>query len=106
MAPQWVPQWVLSFWGFCKRNIIPDVFIKRRLNFITVHYLYLIGMALMVSVLIFVQGGMAYIDALFFASGACTQSGLNTIDVNLIHSGQQAMLYTAAMFCKASRCRL
>lgn len=99
MAPQWVPQWVLSFWGFCKRNIIPDVFIKRRLNFITVHYLYLMGMALLVSVLIFVQGGMAYIDALFFASGACTQSGLNTIDVNLIHSGQQAMLYTAAMFC-------
>ncbi|KAK5462964.1 low affinity potassium transporter [Exophiala xenobiotica] len=92
-------QWALTIWEFCKSNIIPDVFIKRRLNFITVHYLYLIGMALLMSVLIFVQGDMEYIDALFFASGACTQSGLNTIDINLIHTGQQAMLYTAAMFC-------
>ncbi|KAK5193944.1 low affinity potassium transporter [Exophiala xenobiotica] len=92
-------EWALTIWEFCKSNIIPDVFIKRRLNFITVHYLYLIGMALLMSVLIFVQGDMEYIDALFFASGACTQSGLNTIDINLIHTGQQAMLYTAAMFC-------
>lgn len=91
--------WASLFWDFCKRNIIPDVFIKRRLNFITIHYLYLMGMGILLSVIIFSQGGMAYIDALFFASGSVSQSGLNTIDVNKIHTGQQAMLYLGAMLC-------
>ncbi|KIW42820.1 uncharacterized protein PV06_06331 [Exophiala oligosperma] len=94
-----IPQWALDVWGFCKRNIIPDVFIKRRLNFITVHYLYLIGMSLLLSVLIYVQGEMSYINALFFASGSCTQSGLNTIDVDLVHTGQQFLFYFGAMVC-------
>ncbi|KAK5037887.1 low affinity potassium transporter [Exophiala sideris] len=89
----------LGFWGFCKRNLVPDLFIKRRFNFITIHYLYLMGMALLLSVIIYVQGGMAYIDALFFASGACTQSGLNTIDVDLITTGQQFMLFLGGMLC-------
>lgn len=57
------------------------------------------GMALLLSVIIYAQGGMAYIDALFFASGACTQSGLNTVDVDLITTGQQTMLYLGGMLC-------
>ncbi|KAI1621831.1 cation transport protein-domain-containing protein [Exophiala viscosa] len=89
----------LEFWGFCKRNIVPDLLVKRRFNFITIHYLYLMGMALLLSVIMYVQGGMAYIDALFFASGACTQSGLNTVDVDLITTGQQAMLFLGGMLC-------
>lgn len=40
---------------------------------------------------------MEYIDALFFASGACTQSGLNTIDINKIDTYQQIVLYFLAM---------
>lgn len=40
--------------------------------------IYLIGMTLIGSIMLFPAGGMAYIDALFFASGAATQSGLNT----------------------------
>lgn len=52
-----------------------------------------------ISVVVYGIGGIRYIDALFFASGACTQSGLNTVDVNLIHTGQQFMLYFAAMLC-------
>jgi len=39
---------------------------------------YLIGMILILSVVIFTGSNIRYIDALFFASGACTQSGLNT----------------------------
>ena len=81
------------------KNQLPDIFTKRRFNFITIHYFYMIGMSIFVSVVIYGIGGMHYIDALFFASGACTQSGLNTIDVNLIHTGQQVMLYLAAMLC-------
>ena len=84
--------------NFFKRQI-PDLFLKRRLNFITIHYLYMIGMTLLLSVIIYGIGGLSYTNALFFASGACTQSGLNTVDINLLHTGQQATLYTGAMFC-------
>ena len=40
--------------------------------------LYLMGLAVVGSILLYPAGGLAYIDALFFASGAATQSGLNT----------------------------
>ncbi|PSN74774.1 hypothetical protein BS50DRAFT_567559 [Corynespora cassiicola Philippines] len=35
-------------------------------------------MTLIGSIIIYPGGGMSYIDALFFASGSATQSGLNT----------------------------
>jgi hypothetical protein len=35
-------------------------------------------MSIIGSILLYPAGGMAYVDALFFASGAATQSGLNT----------------------------
>jgi Cation transport protein len=78
---------------------IPDLFTKGRLNFISIHYLYISGMALLASVMIFAIGDIAYIDALFFASGSATQSGLNTVDVNNIHTGQQFFLYILGMLC-------
>lgn len=39
---------------------------------------YMVTMALVGSVLLYPAGGLSYVDALFFASGAATQSGLNT----------------------------
>jgi hypothetical protein len=78
---------------------VPDLFTKGSLNFITIHYLYIFGMAILGSILIFSIGGLAYIDALFFASGSATQSGLNTVDVNQTHTGQQIILYLLAMLC-------
>jgi len=81
------------------KRAVPDVFIKRRLNFITIHYIYIAGMALISSAVVFAMGGLAYIDCLFFTSGASTQSGLNTVDVNKINTGQQIVLYLLAMFC-------
>ena len=51
--------------------------------------IYIISSALIGSLLIFAGGDIAYIDALFFASGACTQAGLNVIDVNLLNTWQQ-----------------
>ena len=85
-------------WKFFK-EYIPDVFIKRRFNFITIHYMYLIGWTILGSVILYGIGGLAYIDSLFFASGAATQSGLNTVDLDLLYYGQQFILYTIAMFC-------
>lgn len=64
---------------------------RPRFNFITIHYFYLIGMSILGSLILF-AGGMPYIDALFFAGGAATQSGLNTIDVNLLYLYQQIIL--------------
>jgi hypothetical protein len=39
---------------------------------------YIIGLILLGSVLVYVGQKLRYIDALFLAAGACTQSGLNT----------------------------
>lgn len=36
---------------------------------------------------------LKYIDALFMASGAVTQSGMNVIDINLLSTWQQTILY-------------
>ncbi|PQE28534.1 putative potassium transport 1 protein [Rutstroemia sp. NJR-2017a WRK4] len=67
-------------------------------NFITVHYFWIIGMALLGSVCVYIQGGIPYIDALFFASGGATQSGLNTIDLNKLNTWQQTVLYLLPIF--------
>lgn len=40
--------------------------------------MYIIGMTIVGSILIYPAGGVAYIDALFLGSGGATQSGLNT----------------------------
>ena len=85
-------------WGWFKQYI-PDVFVKGRFNFITIHYLYMLGWTILGSVILYSQGGLRYIDCLFFGSGAATQSGLNTVDVDLMHTGQQFTLYIMAMFC-------
>jgi Trk-type K+ transport system membrane component len=85
-------------WKFFKKYI-PDVFIKRRFNFITIHYMYLIGWTILGSIMLYGIGGLTYIDSLFFSSGAATQSGLNTVDIDLLYYGQQFILYIMAMFC-------
>ncbi|EKG18928.1 Cation transporter [Macrophomina phaseolina MS6] len=68
-------------------------------NFITLHYLYLILMTILGSILLYPAGGLPYIDALFFASGASTQSGLNTVDVNKLYLYQQVVLMLVACVC-------
>jgi Cation transport protein len=78
---------------------IPQLFTKGRFNFITIHYLYICGMTLLGSVIIFAIGDIPYIDALVFGSGGSTQSGLNTVDVNNIHIGQQFVLYVLGNIC-------
>ena len=40
--------------------------------------IYIISCIVVGSIVIFATGGIPYVDALFFASGATTQSGLNT----------------------------
>ncbi|EAQ89096.1 hypothetical protein CHGG_05715 [Chaetomium globosum CBS 148.51] len=64
-------------------------------NFISAHYFYVIGLALVGSVIVFGagKGNIAYIDALFLASCTTTQAGLNTVDLNILNTFQQIVLY-------------
>lgn len=67
------------------------------LNFIVLHYIYVLSWAIIGSVIIYPGGPLHYIDALFFASGAATQSGLNTVDFNKLHTHQQIVIYFICM---------
>lgn len=67
------------------------------LNFISVHYIYIIAMTLITSIILYPGGDLAYIDILFFCSGAATQSGLNTVDFNKLKTYQQVILYFSSM---------
>lgn len=49
------------------------------------------------SLCLFGTGNIPYIDALFLACGAATQSGLNTIDLNLLNTWQQVVIYVIPM---------
>jgi hypothetical protein len=49
------------------------------------------------SICLYPRGEIAYIDALFLSSGAATQSGLNTINLNLLNTWQQLILLVIAM---------
>ncbi|KAF2646809.1 hypothetical protein P280DRAFT_387556 [Massarina eburnea CBS 473.64] len=51
------------------------------------------------SLIIYAGGNMDYIDALFFASGSATQSGLNTIDINKLRLYQQVVIMIVACMC-------
>lgn len=72
---------------------------RPRFNFILVHYCYMIGMAIVISIMLYPARPMAYIDALFFAAGSATQSGLNTIDVNLLNTYQQIVILLMTCIC-------
>ena len=79
----------------CKARI---PFIRNlHLNFIFLHYSYIICMGLVTSVIVYPGSSLAYVDALFFSVGAATQSGLNTVDFNLLRLYQQIVLYFVSM---------
>ncbi|KAI9702152.1 MAG: low affinity potassium transporter [Bogoriella megaspora] len=68
-------------------------------SFILIHYMYMIGMTILGSILVYPVKNVRYIDSLFFASGAATQSGLNPIDFNQLTFYQQFVLYMIPMVC-------
>lgn len=67
------------------------------LNFISLHYAYIIACALTCSVIIYPSGGIEYIDAIFLSACAATQSGLNTVDLNSLFTYQQVILWFISM---------
>ncbi|KAH8591059.1 cation transport protein-domain-containing protein [Bisporella sp. PMI_857] len=87
----------IEVWGHI-RSLKP-AFLSRHphFNFITVHYFWLIGMIFFCSICLYARSDLDYTDALFLASGAATQSGLNTIDINLLNTWQQAMILVTTL---------
>lgn len=69
------------------------------LNFILLHYIYIISWVIIGSILVYPAGNIAYIDALFQASGSATQSGLNTVNLNGLCLYQQIVLYMITNLC-------
>ncbi|KAF7585618.1 low affinity potassium transporter [Aspergillus hancockii] len=61
------------------------------------HYFYIIFWTLLSSVILYLPGGLTYIDALLLASGAATQTGLNPIDLKKLHLAQQVTLWLVPM---------
>lgn len=68
-----------------------------QVNFILLHYTYIISWAILGSVIVYPGSSIAYVDALFFAACAATQSGLNPIDFNKLRTYQQVVLYFISM---------
>lgn len=60
---------------------------------------WIVGATIFASILIYAggKGNVDYIDALVFASGANTQAGLNTVDLNLLNTFQQVVIYVFSM---------
>ncbi|KAI5356582.1 Putative cation transporter [Septoria linicola] len=82
-------------------GLIPskESFKKPHFNFITLHYMFMVMMTIIGSIMLYPAGLMPYIDALFFAAGMATQSGLNTIDINTLHTYQQAVMMLVTCIC-------
>lgn len=73
-------------------------FLRRlHLEFISLHYAYIIACALVSSIIIFPSSGIDYVDALFLSACAATQSGLNTVNLNSLFTYQQAFLWFISM---------
>ncbi|KAG7826311.1 hypothetical protein KL909_000363 [Ogataea angusta] len=66
-------------------------------NFLVAHYTYIILWCIVGSILIYPKKNIKYIDALFFAAGASTQAGLNTVDTNNLSLYQQIVIYCVTM---------
>ena len=58
---------------------------------------WIVTCTLIAAIAIFAAGGIAFIDALMFASGANTQAGLNPLDVNTLTTFQQIVIYIFTM---------
>ncbi|KAK1476346.1 low-affinity potassium transport protein [Colletotrichum tamarilloi] len=70
---------------------------KPKLNFISLHYMWILFCSLLSWVLLYPYGNLAAVDAFFFGCSSSTESGLNTIDVKDLKTYQQVYIYVIPM---------
>lgn len=68
-------------------------------NFRAAHYVYILFMAFLGSVIVYPISNIRYIDVLFLMSGAATQAGLNTVNLNELRLSQQILVYLFTTAC-------
>ncbi|KAM0335146.1 hypothetical protein ACHAQA_000187 [Verticillium albo-atrum] len=66
---------------------------RPRLNFIKIHYAWIVFCSLLAFPVLYPYGNLAAEDAIFFGCSSSTESGLNTVDVNNLKLYQQIFLY-------------
>ncbi|KOS43199.1 hypothetical protein ACN38_g5919 [Penicillium nordicum] len=66
---------------------------KPPINFLVLHYLWIITLSVLSLVIIYPYGNLKAIDAYFFGASASTESGLNTVDVKSLKTYQQVYIY-------------
>ncbi|RAL01182.1 putative potassium uptake transporter [Aspergillus ibericus CBS 121593] len=66
---------------------------KPRVNFIALHYAYIIFLGLLGLVVLYPYGNLRAIDSYFFGVSSSTESGLNTVDVKDLKLYQQLFIY-------------
>lgn len=66
-------------------------------NFITIHYIYFVATCLLASIIFYGSSTstfrVSYVDSLFLVISAMTESGLNTVNLSQINTGQQFLLW-------------
>lgn len=67
-------------------------------NFIIAHYVYILLWIIFGSIVMYPVRNIEYIDVLMFITGACTQGGLATRQMNELKLYQQIVIYVACMF--------
>ncbi|PWY95236.1 cation transporter [Aspergillus sclerotioniger CBS 115572] len=66
---------------------------KLQVNFIALHYAYIIFLGLLGLVILYPYSNLRAIDSYFFGVSASTESGLNTVDVKDLKLYQQLFIY-------------
>ncbi|CAG8909512.1 unnamed protein product [Penicillium egyptiacum] len=66
---------------------------KPPINFLALHYAWIITLSILSLVIIYPYGNLKAIDAFFFGASASTESGLNTVDVKSLKTYQQLYIY-------------
>ncbi|KAF4343902.1 potassium transporter TRK-1 [Fusarium beomiforme] len=72
---------------------------RPNLNFVKLHYIYIICMGLSSFLFIYPNGKLSAIDAYFFGVSASTVTGLTTVDVPVLRTYQQLFLYFVPLVC-------
>ncbi|MCJ1386052.1 hypothetical protein MMC17_009177 [Xylographa soralifera] len=92
------PAFLLSVWEPLRRHLPP-------LNFITLHYLYFIGVCMVTSVIFWGAStparSVTYTDSLFLVVSAMSEAGLNTVNLSQLNTFQQFLLFLLIMLGSA-----
>lgn len=73
-------------------------FYNERIHFIQLHYLYILLLSLLSSIMLYIQSDKQwdYIDALFMATSAVTNTGLNTVAISSLSTAQLLVIYVSS----------